>query len=111
MGLYSAAFIFEPGRDDETFHQLNREIAEAAQGTPGFLGSETWVNDDGTRVNAVYYWETLEALEMLAAHPRHLEAKRRYAEWYHGFHVVISRVLESYGDGHIDHVTPNGRSL
>ncbi len=105
--MYSAAFIFEPGQYDDTFHRLNGEIAEAAEATPGFLGSETWTNDAGTRVNAVYYWETLEALQTFAAHPRHVEAKRRYAEWYDGFHVVIAQVLDSYGDGHIDHVTPN----
>ena len=76
MGLFSASFIFEPGHCDETFHQLNREIAEAAEATPGFLGSETWTNDDGRRVNAVYYWETLEALETFAAHPRQSSPSR-----------------------------------
>ena len=105
--MYSAAFIFEPGQSDDTFHRLNGEIAEAARPTPGVLGSEAGTDDAGTRVNAVYCWETLEALRTFAAHPRHVEAKRRYAEWYDGFHVVIAQGLDSYGDGHIGHVTPN----
>jgi transcription elongation factor/antiterminator RfaH len=52
----------------------------------------------------------IEALGQFARHPRHLEAKRRYTEWYGGFHVVIAEVQKSYGDGALDHVTPNARA-
>lgn len=62
-------------------------------------------NDTRTRAYGIYYWETLEALETFAAHPQHLEAKRRYAEWHNGFHVVMAQVLNSYGNDQSEHVT------
>lgn len=37
------------------------------------------------------------------------EAKRQYQQWYKGFHIVISEVIRSYGDGALDHITPNAR--
>ncbi|MBW8722975.1 MAG: antibiotic biosynthesis monooxygenase, partial [Polaromonas sp.] len=81
-----------------------------ALATPGYLGAETWRSPDGARNNATYFWDNLEALRTFSAHPKHLEAKRQYTEWYKGFHIVISQVLRSYGDGTIAHITPNERN-
>jgi len=108
--MFSAEFIFEPGDYDDEFHSLNRQIDEAAESTPGFLGRESWQSPDGKRTNAIYYWESLDALESFSRHPKHLEAKRQYTKWYDGFQVVISEVRHSYGDGRIGHITSNRRS-
>ncbi|MEO8022975.1 antibiotic biosynthesis monooxygenase [Polaromonas sp.] len=107
--MYSASFIFEPGTYDERFHTLDALIEEAALATPGYLGAETWRSPDGERVNATYFWETEESLRAFSVHPSHLEAKSQYTRWYKGFHIVISQVLHSYGDGTILHITPNQR--
>ena len=48
-------------------------------------------------------------MQAFSQHPHHLEAKRQYARWYKGFHIVISEVLRSYGDGAFAHLTPNNR--
>jgi heme-degrading monooxygenase HmoA len=107
--MISAAFIWEPGTYDAEFSELNALIESAAISTPGFLGVEEWTseNADGkkTRKCATYYWQDLDSLKMLSAHPKHIEAKRRYAEWYNGYHVVISEVIKTYGDGAFGHVT------
>ena len=108
--MFSASFIWEPGDYDDAFHELNSRIDEIARTIPGFLGSETWLSSDGARRNAVYYWETLEALQTFSRNPDHLEAKRQYAKWYKGYHVVIAEVLKTYGDGGVEHITPNGRN-
>lgn len=105
--MISASFIFEPGQYDDEFHRLNDLIREAANATPGFLGSESWRSPDGTRTNATYYWADLEALKEFSSHPRHLEAKRQYSRWYAGYHIVVSEVIRSYGDGAFPHFTPN----
>jgi heme-degrading monooxygenase HmoA len=107
--MYSAAFIFEPGIYDERFHALDALIEEAAKATPGYLGMEWWTSSDGTKNNATYFWKTEDALRAFSSHPSHLEAKREYTRWYKGFHIVISQVLRSYGDGAITHITPNDR--
>lgn len=108
--MFSAAFIFEPGNYDERFDELNALIGTAAQATPGYLGAESWRSPDGSRANATYYWESLESLREFSQHPTHVEAKREYQRWYHGYHIVISEVVKSYGDGAFAHFTPNSRA-
>ncbi|HSC13006.1 MAG TPA: DUF4188 domain-containing protein [Rhodanobacteraceae bacterium] len=107
--MYSAAFIFEPGTDDARFHELNALIDAAARATPGYLGAESWRSPDGSRANSTYYWESLEALREFSTHPKHVEAKREYQRWYRGYHIVISKIVKSYGDGAFAHYTPNTR--
>jgi len=108
--MYSASFIFEPGTYDARFYELNALIDAAARATPGYLGAESWRSPDGSRANATYYWESLEALREFSAHPKHAEAKREYQRWYRGYHIVISQVVKSYGDGSFAHFTPNTRA-
>jgi heme-degrading monooxygenase HmoA len=108
--VYSAAFIFEPGEYDARFHELNALIDAAAKATPGYLGVESWRSKDGATANATYYWESLEALQQFSRHPDHIEAKSQYQRWYRGYHIVVSQVLRSYGDGTLKHITPNERS-
>jgi heme-degrading monooxygenase HmoA len=103
--MFSAAFIWEPGVYDDEFNELNALIEAAARSTPGFVGVEEWQSEDGRRRNATYYWDSLESLKALSMHTKHLEAKRRYAQWYDGYHVVISEVVKSYGDGAFRHLT------
>ena len=107
--MYSAAFIFEAGEYDARFHELNALIDAVADATPGFLGRESWRSPDGKKSNATYYWESLDALREFSKQPKHVEAKREYRKWYKGYHVVIAQVLHSYGDGTIEHITPNER--
>ena len=47
----------------------------------------------------VYYWETLEALDMLIQHPAHRQAKAAQSQWLDGYRVEISQVLRQYGHG------------
>ena len=103
--MFSAAFIWEPGTYDAEFNELNALIEAAATSTPGYLGVEAWQSEDGKRRNATYYWDALESLKALSVHPKHIEAKHKYARWYNGYHVVISEVVKSYGDGAFAHLT------
>lgn len=103
------SFIFIEKRLDAEFFALDALVDEAAQATDGFVGKESWVSTDGARRNSVYYWRDDAALRRFSRHPAHLEAKRMYDRWYGGFHVVIAEIRKSYGDGAIEHVTPNAR--
>ncbi len=105
--MFSAAFIWEPGIYDAEFNELSALIEAAANSTPGFLGVEEWKSEDGKRRNATYYWENLESLKALSANPKHIEAKKKYSQWYNGYHVVVSEVIKSYGDSAFTHLTPN----
>lgn len=94
-----AAFHWLPGQYDEPFHRLNAAIDAVARANPGFIAAESWRSADGSRGCATYYWRDMASLQAFAIDPGHLEAKREYARWYAGYHVVISEVVRSYGDG------------
>lgn len=96
--MYSSTFIFAKKHFDDAFHRLDQEIASMAKALPGYLGEETWENADTGLVCNVYYWESLEALQALVQHPRHLAAKAAQEQWLDGYQVIISQVLRSYGD-------------
>jgi heme-degrading monooxygenase HmoA len=109
--MFSASFIWEPGEYDDEFHRLNGIIDDVAAATPGFLGSETWRSADGARNNAIYYWDSLESLQVFSRDPVHREAKRQYSRWYKAYHVVVAEVLRTYGDGGLEHVTLSARKI
>ena len=107
--MLMVSFIFTEKNLDADFYALDKAIDEAARAVPGFLGKESWVASDGSKRNSVYYWENKTALDEFSRNRKHLEAKRRYKEWYGGLHIVISEVQKSYGDGAFSHITPNAR--
>lgn len=51
----------------------------------------------------MHYWQTLESLQALMAHPAHVAAKQSQARWLEGFQVVIARVVACYGDQRLAH--------
>jgi len=78
--MISAAFIWEPRIYNDEFNELNALIEAAAVSTLGFLGVQCWTSEDGKRNNATYYWESVECRKALTTHPKHIKAKRCYAE-------------------------------
>lgn len=96
--IYTSTFVFAKGEFDETFYKLDAEIAEIAKSIPGYLGEESWENAATGLVSNVYYWDSIESLQQLVSHPKHLEAKARQSDWLNGYQVVISQVIRVYGD-------------
>lgn len=106
QSIYSSTFIFAQGDYDDEFHQLDAEIAAVARSIPGYLGEETWEQTGAGLISNVYYWESMEALQQLIAHPKHREAKAKQAKWLNGYQVVIAQVLRTYGDGKLGQLLP-----
>jgi heme-degrading monooxygenase HmoA len=104
--MYSSTFIFATKQFDEEFHRLDQEIAAMAKAIPGYLGEESWENPASGLISNVYYWESLEALQQLVQHPRHLEAKAAQGKWLAGYQVVIAQVLRTYGDARLGQQLP-----
>jgi heme-degrading monooxygenase HmoA len=101
--MYSSTFIFAKGQYDDDFHRLDQVIADTAKSIPGYLGEESWESEATGLISNVYYWDSLESLQALVRHPKHLEAKAAQAKWLAGYQVIISEVLRSYGDGKLSH--------
>ena len=96
--MICCSFIFRPGDYDDEFHRLDGEIDNFARSLDGFVKVETWHSQDGTTVNAMYFFTDMAAVRQLAGFPRHREAKAQVDRWYHGYRVVVSEVTASYGD-------------
>lgn len=103
--MYSSTFIFAKGQYDEEFFRHDEAIADAAKNIPGYLGEETWENQTTGLISNVYYWESLESLQALMKHPKHIEAKRAQEKWLNGYQVIVSEVIRTYGDRRINHPT------
>jgi heme-degrading monooxygenase HmoA len=101
--MYTSTFTFAKREFDDAFHELDDAIAQVAKSIPGYLGEESWENPSNGLVSNVYYWETMESLGALMAHPAHIAAKQRQAQWLKGYQVVIAQVLGCYGDKGIAH--------
>lgn len=101
--MFAATFTFSQGEYDEEFHKRDQAIAGVARSIPGYLGEEAWENTAAGLISTVYYWETLAALQQLVEHPMHLSAKQLQGRWLQGYHVTISQVLRTYGDGGVPH--------
>jgi len=101
--MYCANFIFRKKQFDDAFHELDQSISAYARQTKDYIGEETWENPETGCVSNLYYWKSMDGLQELMQHPRHLEAKAGQANWLNGYQVVISQVLRSYGDGTIAH--------
>jgi heme-degrading monooxygenase HmoA len=101
--MYSSTFIFLKGQYDEEFYRLDETIAEAAKQIPGYLGEETWTNEATGLISNVYYWESLESLQSLMTHPKHVEAKRLQSNWLNGYQIIVSEIIRAYGDGKLNH--------
>ena len=101
--MYTSTFTFAKRQFDEEFHALDQAIAELARAIPGYLGEESWENPSTGLLSNVYYWDSLEALQALMAHPAHLAAKQQQTRWLQGYQVVIAQVIGSYGDQGIAH--------
>ncbi|KII31293.1 antibiotic biosynthesis monooxygenase [Pseudomonas fluorescens] len=104
--MYSSTFIFAKKQFDEAFHRLDQEIAAIAKSIPGYLGEEAWENSQTGLFSNVYYWSSLEALQKLVEHPRHLEAKAAQENWLAGYQVIISEVIKIYGDSKLGEKWP-----
>ncbi len=103
--MISATFIFRRLSYDEAFHSLNDQIDQIARASQGYLGRKEW-SDDDANVAVVYYWKSMEDLEVFRGNSIHILAKSRYAEWYAGYRIEIAEVKEVYGDGFFDDQFP-----
>lgn len=107
--MFQATFVFKPGKIDREFHDRNAEIGKRAAAIEGFLGEESWQSPDGTLRQAVYYWASQEGLTAFVNDKAHREAKKEQGRWYEGYHVIISKITNTYGDGRLLHPTGDAR--
>jgi hypothetical protein len=103
--MIAVQFIFTQATYDDEFHALENSIDEFAQSLPGHVGVETWLSEDGTSQNSIYYFTDRDALAQLAGFSDHLTAKSKVDNWYSSYQVVVTEVLASYGTKNPTHIS------
>lgn len=66
-------------------------LAALAEAMSGYLGARSVRAADGTGIT-VSYWDGLEAIAAWKAHPEHVAARARMAEWYESWSLEVCRV-------------------
>jgi len=94
--MYTSTYIFATRSLDSEFHALDRAVAAAAKAVPGYLGEVSWENPALGLVSNVYYWQSLEDLQVLMKDPTHLIAKASHSRWLDGYRVVIAKLEREY---------------
>ncbi|WP_227287690.1 hypothetical protein [Boseongicola sp. H5] len=107
--MLQATFMFRPGQIDAEFDVLNAQISARAEQIDGFVGEESWRFPKGDLRLAVYYWSDREGLDRFVRDAVHVKAKGRQSQWYNGYHVIVSQIVSTYGDGKLPHVTGDWR--
>jgi heme-degrading monooxygenase HmoA len=83
----------------QTYDELTLELAKRM---PGFLGYESFKHEG--RGSFISYWKDMEAVHSWAAHPDHIEAKKKgKSTWYRYYHSVIAEVTSLHLHQQINH--------
>lgn len=101
--MYTSTFTLAPGPNNDEFQTSMRALAAAAKSVPGYLGEETWENQESGVICITFYWRTMDALQHMAAYQDQLRAAQPGQAWRQGYQVVVAEVVTFYGDGRIAH--------
>ena len=61
--MYISTFTFAKRQYDAEFYALDDVIAQIAKSIPGYLGEESWENQQTGLISNVYYWVSMAALQ------------------------------------------------
>lgn len=99
--MICASFVFQQHTTNADFTGLDDEIMARAAANPGFVRKYKWLSPDGKTIKVDYYFKDAASLSEFRKDPVHLEAKRRYREWYVGYRVEISEISFTHSDGNL----------
>ena len=93
---YVAIFTSVRMQDDEVYEDMNDHMFELVENQPGYLGAETFSNDEKRNVTIVKF-STLEQMTNWKNNPEHLEAQKMGIEkWYKHYNVKVCKVEREY---------------
>ncbi|WP_085318046.1 hypothetical protein [Derxia lacustris] len=94
---YSTTFIFIGHGLQTSPHAFADDIAAAARAIPGFIGEQAWANPATGLDSRVFYWSSIDALELLLNHPAQRAAEAAQGSDLDGYRVVVAEV-DDLGD-------------
>lgn len=90
------------GNDAESYSKTAERMAELAQKQSGFLGMNSFRNEDGIGVT-LSYWKDEEAIKAWKAESEHKDAQLNGRKhWYEAYRLEVCRVERAYGFGNAE---------
>lgn len=74
----------------EGYAEYDERTLELVKTIPGYLGYESMKHEG--RGTFISYWKDMESVQIWAAHPIHIEAKKLGLTWYKYYHSMIAEV-------------------
>lgn len=94
---YAVIFTSQRKKPDHGYAETAEKMLTMAAQQQGFLGVESFRNEDGQGVT-ISYWRTLEAIDNWKKIPEHKAAQQQGKDlWYQQYRVRVCRVEKEYG--------------
>lgn len=74
----------------EGYAEYDEKTLALVKTIPGYLGYESMKHEG--RGTFISYWKDMESVQIWAAHPIHIEAKKLGLTWYKYYHSMIAEV-------------------
>ncbi|MBM3427202.1 MAG: antibiotic biosynthesis monooxygenase [Bacteroidetes bacterium] len=74
----------------EGYAEYDEKTLALVKTIPGYLGYESMKHEG--RGTFISYWKDMESVQIWAAHPIHIEAKKQGLTWYKYYHSLIAEV-------------------
>jgi len=86
-----------PAADVPEYRAMLARMDEIVTALPGYISSEDFISEDGSRDLSILSFKSLEALEAWRTHPEHLEAQRLARELYfESYHIQVLTTVREY---------------
>lgn len=93
---YIVIFTSEKSKNLDGYDEMNEKTFELVESQPGYLGSESFYNDEGRHVTLVRF-KTKEDISNWKNNELHLKAQKKGKElWYDHYSVHICKVEKEY---------------
>ena len=86
-----------PEAEVPEYRAMLARMEEIVTAMPGYISSEDFISEDGTRDLSIVRFESLEALEAWRTNPEHLEAQRLARErYFESYHIQVLATVREY---------------
>ncbi|MBK8653618.1 MAG: antibiotic biosynthesis monooxygenase [Haliscomenobacter sp.] len=93
---YAVIFTSKKAQSDEGYSDTATRMADKASSHPGYLGHESWRNEQGFGVT-ISYWKTLKDISNWKKDQEHQEAQNLGKnQWYEQYFIRVCRVEYDY---------------
>ncbi len=97
---YAVIFTSNRAPVEEGYDEMADKMFALANAQPGYLGAESFRNDDGFGVT-ISYWKTREDIQHWKTHWEHREAQEKgKKKWYTRYKIRICMVEHDYEFNH-----------